>query len=175
MNDNKFVRTQEGDPNCCQATTPKGQCFLKAVPGGKYCLVHGGGAELKTQERRDLKNYRLAKFRVRAAELGNSDHLTSLTDEVGILRMLIEEMINNCGDQSELLLRAGPLADLIMKSEKLVSSCHRLDSRLGNLLSKDQIMQFAQLVVEIISKEIDDEQVLDTISANILKIYGEIT
>lgn len=174
MDDQRFIRVKDDDPNCCQATTRSGPCNLKAVPGSKNCLVHGGAIERKNQETKNLKNYRLAKFRVRATELGNSDYLTSLTDEVAILRILIEEMINSCDDENELLLRAGPLADLLMKSEKLVSSCHRLDSKLGNLLSRDKVLQFAQLVVEIISNEVDDERALDIISANILKALGEI-
>ncbi len=174
MEDQKFIRVKDDDPTRCQASTRAGQCNLKAVPNGKCCLVHGGAMALKNEEQKNLKNYRLAKFRVRITELGSSSHLTSLTDEVGILRMLIEEMINTCDDESELLLRAGPLADLLMKAEKLVTSCHRLDSKLGNLLSKDQVMQFAQLVVEIISNEIADEKTLDTISAHILKALGEI-
>ncbi|KKM77471.1 hypothetical protein LCGC14_1369760 [marine sediment metagenome] len=174
MGDERFIRVKKDDPLRCQANTRSGQCNLKAVPNSKCCIVHGGAMEQKNKERKNLKNYRLAKFQVRAAELGNSNHLTSLTDEVAILRLLIEEMVNSCDDTSELLLRAGPLADLVMKSEKLVSSCHRLDSKLGNLLSKDQVMQFAQLVVEIISNEISDEKVLDIISAQILKALGDI-
>ncbi len=174
MDDQKFIRVKEDDPSRCQASTRNGQCNLKAVPNGKYCLIHGGAFEQKHEEQKNLKNYRLAKFRVRAAELGNSSHLTSLTDEVAILRILIEEMVNSCEDPGELLLRAGPLADLLMKAEKLVSSCHRLDSKLGNLLSRDKVMQFAQLTVEIISNEIKDERVLDVISAHILKALGDI-
>lgn len=174
MDENRFIRAAEDDPDRCQASTRKGQCWLKAVPGGKYCLSHGGSIELKTKERKDLKNYRLAKFRVRAVELGNSSDLTSLTDEVAILRILIEEMVNSCEDPGDLLLRAGPLADLLMKSERLVTSCHKLDSKLGNLLPKDRVLQFAQLVVEIICNEIQDEKVLDIISARILKALGEI-
>ncbi|KKL66673.1 hypothetical protein LCGC14_2142650 [marine sediment metagenome] len=174
MEDQKFIRVKDDDPTRCQASTRNGQCNLKAVPNGKCCLVHGGAMALKNEEQKNLKNYRLAKFRVRITELGSSSYLISLTDEVGILRMLIEEMINSCVEPGDLMLRAGPLADLLMKSEKLVSSCHRLDSKLGNLLSKDQVMQFAQLVVEIISNEIDDEKTLDTISAHILKALGEI-
>ncbi len=174
MDKQKFVRVKDDDPTKCQALTRQSHCNLKAVPNGKYCLVHGGAFELKNEEKQNLKNYRLMKFKKRTSELSNSSYLTDLTDEVGILRLLIEEMINSCNDESELLMRAGPLADLVMKSEKLVSSCHRLDSKLGNLLPKNKIIQFAQLIVEIISNEIKDERTLDIISTRILKTLGEI-
>ncbi len=174
MDDNKFIRVEEDDPERCQTITRTGQCNLKSVSGGKNCLLHGGAMILKNQELKNLKNYRLAKFRSRASELGNSKHLSSLTDEVAILRILIEEMVNACDDTSELLLRAGPLADLLMKAERLVMSCTKLDVRLGNHLTKDQILQFAQLVVEIVSDEITDEHVLDSISSKILKAFEEI-
>ena len=73
MDDQKFIRVKADDPDCCQAMTRTGPCSLKAVPGSKNCLVHGGAIERKNQEAKNLKNYRLAKFKVRAIELGNSD------------------------------------------------------------------------------------------------------
>ncbi len=175
MSENKFQRiTDPDDPERCQGVTRQGQCDLKAVSGGRFCLAHGGATELKAQETVNLRNYRLAKFHTRAKELGDSDQITSLKDEVALLRMMIEEMINGCTDSQELLMRSGPLSDLIMKTEKLVSSCHRLDSRLGNLLDRTKVLQFAQIVVEIIGNKIDDPETLDDISSSILKALGEL-
>lgn len=171
----KYQRIKDpDDPRRCQASTRVGQCNLKAVDGGKLCLVHGGAMELKQQEKNRLRNYNLAKFRTRTAELGNSDHLSSLKDEVALLRLLIENMVNSCSDASELLLRAGPLSDLLMKSEKLVTSCHRIDSKLGNLLDRTKVLQFAQMVVDIVSQEVDSEETLDSISSQILKALGDL-
>lgn len=173
MEENKFQRANgPDDPDRCQVSS--GQCNLKAMPGGTRCIVHGGAMEQKYKEQKNMRNYRLAKFQVRAAELGNSDNLTSLKDEVALVRLLIEEMINSCADQTELILRAGPLSDLLMKCERVVTSCHKLDTRLGNLLDRTKVMYFAQMVVDIISSEIDDETQLDRISSQILKALGDL-
>lgn len=158
------------DPRRCQGITGgKAQCINKACDGSSFCPAHGGNNGAQNKERKELRNYRLSKFHQRVAELGNSDEIISLRDEVGLLRLLIEEKVNQCNDNTDLLLISGPLSDLIMKSEKLVTSCNRLENRLGNLLDKTKIINFAQYVVEIISRYIIDNDTLEQIASEILK------
>jgi len=121
-----------------------------------------------------MRNYRLSKFHSRAKELGDSDQITSLKDEVALLRMLIEERINSLNDTSDLLLVSGPLSDLIMKVTTVVERCHKLDARLGNLLDRSKVLQFAQVIVEIIASKIDDAELLDTISEEILQALSDL-
>ncbi len=163
------------DPHRCQAIAGTTQCRLKAVDGTNLCSAHGGGLLRQTAERKAMKNYRLTKFKARAEELGNSDGLFSLKDEVSILRMLIEERVEKCQDNYELVASSQPLSDLIMKCEKLVTSCQRLESKLGNLLDKTKVLQFAQLIIEIIGKYIDDEELLDKIGDEILKALNVVS
>jgi len=162
------------DPQRCQGITPQGQCINRALPGLDVCAAHGGALKSKTLKEQSLRNYRLMKFKERASELSNSDGITSLKDEVALLRMLIEERINQCNDSHELLLVSGPLSDLIIKVEKVVSSCHRLDSKLGNLLDKTKVLLFAQVVVEIVGTVVTDPEQLDIISDKILKALEEL-
>ncbi|MFA5760039.1 MAG: hypothetical protein WC942_11905 [Clostridia bacterium] len=121
-----------------------------------------------------MKNYRLAKFKDRATELSEGDNITSLRDEVALLRMLIEERINRCNDTSDLLLISGPLSDLILKVEKVVSSMHRLESKLGLHLDKTRIIQFAQVIIEIIGKYETNPEVLDAVGEDIFKALGNL-
>lgn len=163
------------DPRRCQGVKPTiGQCWNKAAENSNYCYAHGGNKGVEAAQRKAMRNYRLNKFKARAEELGDSDQITSLKDEVALLRMLIEEKINSCQDTQELLLRSGPLSDLLMKTASVVEKCHRLDSRLGNLLDRSKVLQFAQVVVEIISSRIDDEKILDEISSEILKSLSDV-
>ena len=69
---------------------------------------------------------------------------------------MIEEKINRCTDETDLLLVSGPLSDLIMKVEKVVASCNRLEMKLGNLLDRTKVVQFAQTVVAIVSNYVDE-------------------
>lgn len=167
--------TDEDDPRRCQHIIPTaGQCMLIAVEGSPYCPAHGGNKAFEANKKKELRNYRLGKFHQRVQELGSSDAIIDLRDEIGILRMLIEEKINRCKDKGDLLLISGPLSDLMMKVEKIVTSCNRLESRLGNLLDRTKVLQFAQMIVQIISTHIQDETILETISEEIDEALSSI-
>ena len=169
--DPKFERVDDDDPNRCQHFIPtQGQCNLKACPGSQYCPAHGGNKSVQAAEKKSLRNYQLNKFRTRTAELGNSSEILSLKDEIGILRLLIEEKINQCHDNTDLLLMAGPLSDLIMKVDRVVTSCNKLESKLGNFLDKTAILNFAQQIIKIICNNVDDELVIEKISEEISQI-----
>jgi hypothetical protein len=169
----KWERVDEDDPQRCQYIGAQGQCRIKSVEHSEYCPAHGGNKAFQAQEKKRLRNYRLTQFRQRAEELTNSNEILSLKDEVGILRMLIESKLNLCENTTDLLLVAGPLSDLLMKVEKVVVSCSRLDLRLGNLLDKGRVLQFAQTIVQIVSDEIDDEEILEKISTKILEAIND--
>ncbi len=165
----------EDDPRRCQGVRPsQGQCTNVRVEGSEYCPAHGGNKAFQAAEKAGLRNYRLTKFKQRIQELGTSSHIISLRDEIGILRILIEEKINRCDDEVDLIMMSGPLSDLLMKSEKLVTSCNRLETKLGGLLDKTKVIQLAQTIVQIISKHLNDEQLLEAISEDILKAMEEL-
>ncbi len=167
----KFERVDVDDPNRCQYIRPThGQCDNKACDGSTYCPAHGGNRGAQTKQKKKLRNYRLNKYKNRIAKKSNSSDILSLKDEIGILRLLIEEKINRCTNGNDIIMMSGPLSDLIMKVERMVSSCTKLESRLGNFLDKNSIIQFAQTIVKIIAENITDETVLETISDQILEV-----
>jgi len=170
----KFEPCDPDDPRRCQYVTPTvGQCVHKACDNSNYCPAHGGNKGFQAQEKKELRNYQLNKFKVRIGELGNNSKILSLKDEIGILRLLIEEKVNKCQDPHDLILMSGPLSDLIMKVERVVCSCNKLESRLGNLLDKSEILQFAQTVVSIIGRHVTDENALNLISTQILEALDD--
>jgi len=168
MSENTWERADADDLDRCQGVTNNGQCINKAISDSQFCMAHGGRNAIDKKKNEDLRNYRLTKFKSRVSELSNSDAVLSLKEEIGILRMMVEERLESCADTAELLLVAGPLSDLMMKVEKVVVSCNRLEMRLGNLLDKGRVLQFAQTVVQIIGDEITDEKILEKISNKIL-------
>ncbi len=172
----KWERVDVNSHDRCQYVGAKGQCCIKKVQHSEYCPAHGGHKAFQAEEQKQLRNYRLGQFRSRIGELSSSDNILSLRDEIGILRMLIESKINNCEDTTDLLLVAGPLSDLLMKVEKVTISCSRLDMKLGRLLDKGRVLQFAQTIVQIVSDEIENNETLEKISTRILgAIDGQIT
>ncbi len=175
MNENEWKRVPLEHPRRCKGMLHGGgPCLNMAMEDSDYCPAHGGNKGAEAAEKKRIRNYRLAKFHARLEELGSSDEITSLKDEVAILRMLIEERINNCKDAHDLILVSGPLSDLILKVEKVVTSCHRLDSHLGQLLDKGKILQFAQVIIEIIGRYIDDEDIIENISSDILDALSKL-
>lgn len=163
-------RVDEDSLDRCQYVISNiGQCSLKAVKNSQYCPAHGGNKAFQAKEKAELRNYRLNKFKQRIGELSSSDAILSLKEEIGIIRLLIEEKINQCDSTAELILISGPLSDLAMKADKLVTSCNRLDMRLGNLLDKGRVLQLAQTIVQIISHYVTDDEILEKISSQILE------
>lgn len=159
----------EDDPNRCQQVIPSvGQCRCIAIEGQKFCESHGGFACRRTEEQRNLKNYRLAKWNARADELVESSQIKTLREEIAILRILIEENIKFCPDELTLIMKSPQISDMLMKVEKLVSSCTRIENQLSGVLDKTQALQLISEITEIISKNIEDDEILSKISDEIM-------
>jgi len=171
----------EADPNRCQGIMPtKGQCQNMAAKteGGKYgqfCMAHGGNRFLQSEEKCSLRNYQLDKFKARLSRHADSPGIKSLRDEIAILRMVMEERLNRCKDETDLVLQSGPISDLVMKIDKIVGSCHKLEGSMGQLLDKQALLQFASEVVEIVCEEIEDEAQMERIGNKIMQAVGRDT
>jgi hypothetical protein len=158
----------------CEHVNSHGQCQLKAVDGGNRCRAHGGNKQENSIKAKELRNYRLARFQQRMGEMGHSDYLMNLKDEVGVMRYILEQKLNACQDEQDLILQSGPLTDLIMKIDKVVTSCSKLEMKLGNYLDRTRITNLAQVIVRIITEHITDETVIEAIAGDILKALEEI-
>lgn len=143
------------DPCRCQANAAHGQCMNKAVAPSEYCMAHGGNKAAEKAEVAETRMYNLGKWRSKTNKFQDHDKLKSLREEIGILRVCIDERMSMCQDVAELLLYSGPLTDMIMKVEKLVLSCNKIEYHLAGVLDKTQALQLGQEMVEIIGKHLD--------------------
>jgi len=150
-------KVEADDPNRCQATTSKGQCLNKAHEHSNFCLAHGGNKGAEAAEAASVRNYQLAKFQAKLDRHAASPSIKSLRDEVGILRMLMEEQLNRCKDSHDLVVQSASISDLVMKIDKLVTSCHKLEGSLGQLLDKQVILQFANETITLIANVLKGE------------------
>ena len=167
-------KTYEDDPNRCQGVNIQGQCNNKALNGSKFCPVHGGNIGAAKEEAKSLSTYRLAKYQVRLNEMAQHDKLKNLKDEIGILRILMEEMFSRCDTDITLIQHTPQLADLAMKIGKLVETCTKLDRILSQYISKNDAVQLGMEIVGVIADEISDVDTLDTISQKIVEIIERI-
>jgi len=165
------------DPHRCQQAMGHQQCVNIAVEGGVKCLAHGGHKELESQRNKSMRMYRLGQWQARANEMTDHVGIKSLREEIGILRILLEERFSQCqGDRFNLLLQAGPIGDLILKIEKVVTSCHKLEASMGEHIEKSQLLMFAAEVVAVIGEVLgDDQDKLDAISFRILDLVNRQT
>jgi hypothetical protein len=122
------------------------------VEGGKYCRIHGGAQEQIAQRVADQNLYRLAKFQQKYQDKLGASNVKSLRDEIAILRMMLEEKLNLCNNETDLALASNSLADLVQKIEKTVVSCHKLELSADLLLDKAKLAQIADQVVQAIGQ-----------------------
>jgi hypothetical protein len=177
MVDNKFVRWDEKihhPSERCGGTATHGQCPFCKVNGSDYCARHGANKALINQRVERLRNYRLAKWRNRVGEFADSPGIKSLRDEIGILRLTLETMLESCNDSMELILYSQRISDLVMKIEKLVVSCDKLENRMGMLLDKKTVLYLAQRYVEIINDHVTEPDVIDAISNEMVQATAAI-
>jgi trehalose-6-phosphatase len=173
--ENRLVHCEPDDPARCQHGGRHQQCPFLSHPPSLYCSRHGAVQDANRQEKANIRNYRLAKWQARMEEFADSPQVKSLREEIAILRMCLEETLNKCKDAEELFIMSHKISDLVVKVEKLVVSCHKLESATGQLLDKSAALTFAGQIVMIIGNHVKDEIVLDTMTDQILKSLTALT
>lgn len=161
--EHKPVIVAEDSPDRCHGLTQKAQCRFQKVPGTNYCRVHGGRGS-SGQAKQKLNMYRLERWENRVSELTMSPDAKSLKEEVAILRMLLEEKLNMCKSNTDLVIYAPSIGDLVVKIANVVKLLHNIDISLGNTLDKTVLHQFAAEIVAIISRNVPDEEIVGRIA-----------
>lgn len=167
--------TDPADPRRCQAVVQAhGQCMNVAVEGCVCCLAHGGARQARRLEENETRMYNLGKWRAKVSKFQDHDKIKSLREEIGLLRVMIDERMAMCQSETDLVLYSGPLSDMIMKVEKLVTSCNKLETHLGGILDKTQALQLGQEMVEIIGRHLDMMPDKDLLIAKISSAIGDV-
>lgn len=158
------------DPRRCQGVMPTvGQCHNQAVEHSEYCIMHGGNMAAEAARKQSISNYRLAKWQARLERQLDSPHIKSLRDEIGLSRMVLEEVLNRCATPFDLLTNAQKISSLTAQIASLVEKCHRLEGSMGQLLDKKTMIQMANTFIDIIAAEELPEAILERISERIME------
>jgi len=174
-NSERQLILRDDDPRRCQAIHNNNQCRYKAVPGANYCEAHTGALVMKVQDEKQKFMYNLRKFKQRFSDFTTNPAIKGLREEIGVLRMLLEAQINACNDEGDLMMRSTAISGLVLSIEKLVASCHKLEINLGQLLDKNKAIQLADELIQIITAEVDDEERIKNIAAQINSAMARIT
>lgn len=165
-------RTDANDPLRCQATTQKGQCPHQAIDGHEFCAFHLRNRDIENQM--SLRAYQLTNIDIAEAAGRHSqvEELKSLREEIALCRTLVERRLNMVKSDADMLAAVGQVNSLFLTLEKLISSCHRLETSFGNLLSKAALLDLAKGIVEIVMDELEGinnyETIVDNISERML-------
>jgi hypothetical protein len=133
------------------------------------CVRHGANKQLDKAERENIRLYRVAKWQGRIAELADSPKRKSLTEEVGVLRMVLEEVLNRCKTDEDIFMMSTRISELVRDIEKVVMSCSRLEATSGQTLDKVAAMNFATQVLEILGRHVPVES-LDPIAGELIDL-----
>ncbi len=158
----------------CEHTSKSGQCNHLAVEGSKFCAEHSRDPQAGPKRQYMLNK---AIYQQRYSNFAESDDIRTLKDEIAILRMVMQERLNMIGSDSEMLASCGQIASLAVTIERLVKSCHTLESNLGSLIAKPTLLGIANNIVQILLQELADvpgyEILVDKISERILQVVTE--
>jgi ribosomal protein L24 len=116
-----------------------------------------------------------AQFTVRSMgqiqleEQVDNPNIKSLREEIGIMRVMLQQRFDMAKSAGELVLISGSVGEMIAKIGKLVQQCHRIEIDLGQLLDKTQAAQLAQETVTIIGKYVDDPDILGMIAEDLME------
>lgn len=152
-----FIRIEsDNDPERCDGLDSLGQCRYKAIRGTTKCPRHAFNKQTEAKKQEVLANYRLRKWNDRVLAFVNSDGLKSLREEIGITRMVMEEIINKCEEPSDVLIYADKIHHCSNNIKDLIVACQKLEERNGLLLDKAAVVSLADQMVKIIGDHIDD-------------------
>lgn len=145
--------TDPADPRRCKAPDRDGQCWHVAEPGCDYCRKHGGTDK---QAAEDLRQYRLtdARLRQRLSQKADHDEIKSLREEIGLTRILIEELMNSCKSDTERLANVATYNTLTLNLERLIKTSHQMEQSLNMLLSKPTLIVLGQDIIKILIEEL---------------------
>lgn len=174
MSELKFERiTDPADPERCQAGGNHGQCPYKGVilPDGtraKYCPRHGGNKVIAKSEREETRLYLAAQWREKIGDQADHPKFKSLREEVGILRMMLDNKLEQIKDNVQLMLQSQSVSALIQQIRDTLKVCQHIELSSGQMLDKNQALQLVTEIADIVSKYVTDPDTIRILADEML-------
>lgn len=165
--EDKYIKCDERDPNRCKGVMKDGQCIYLAMEHSAFCNLHGGPAGQKAAVKKQYHDYLIQQYQTRLDDFAGSDNIKNLHGEIGLLRMIIENIVNQIKTPEHFPLYADKIGGLIDKCHKIVVDMQKLDEKTGQMMSKDAMFTLIDSIATIIGKYITDSDTLNTLSSEI--------
>ena len=160
---------KEASPTRCQSTGRSGQCRLESVPNSTYCKYHGGNSEAIAQQKESTRRLLVRRWQEDIDDFAFSTNLKTLRDEIGVLRVLLEQKLNMCEDPMTLVLQAGPISSLVRDITRTIESCDKIESKLDITMDKTAVLEFATKLVSIVADVLGDDHRIDIIADRVIE------
>lgn len=122
--------------------------------------MHGGQPQLNKQAKYHMAKYRLEQYGMRVNEFAGDDEIKSLRDEIGILRVTLETLVNQCKQPNQLVMFIDKISSLVNQIRQTVESTHKLEEKTSQLLDRKVIVVIADSIVQIVAEHVTDPDVL---------------
>jgi hypothetical protein len=176
------VRCEPDDPRRCQANVSHGQCPFLAVPpnqngqGGKYCPIHTSSFSQNDKGvHGGLYNFNRTEVLSRLQTFKNHPDSRALAIELGLLRLILEQTVNKC-DAYDLLGQSAQISVMVDKIRDTLIANVKLEQKVGDLLSIEQVITIAQALYGVVCEHINDVEILERIAnefENVLARRGQ--
>jgi len=170
MAKHELIKCLFEDEDCCPICQQSNEhIFYKVVEGTNACPRHGGPSHAQNHKVEAANQYRVEVWQRRLNEFGNVNEIKSLRDEIGVLRLLMEETLKRCENAGDLLMFSARIQSIASDIQRLVTACDRLEKSMGEMMDKPTALKFAGTLMEIVSSEVNDSEALERISYRILE------
>lgn len=168
-----YQRVAPGDPERCAGIgrSSGSECPFKRMPSTLYCKMHHGDAHAKRAKKEALSVYNLQKYKDRVERLGDSSKPVRLDEELGVLRMLLETMLNKY-EEVELLTNSGTISHLVGQIQSCLQANVKLKSQLGNLMDRAAIDKLCDNLIQVVSQVVAPEH-MDKVSSKFASAIAE--
>lgn len=133
---------------CIYTDTRGFQCTEDRIPGSAYCAKH-------TKRKRKTK-LDLLSWRERVDTIA-SGKVKDLSEEVAILRLVLENTIKMCTDGPTLVAHNATIALTVDKIDKLIQSTLKIEKHEGDNFSSAQLLEFTEDIIAIIAEHVDND------------------
>lgn len=178
--EDKDVLTQQGrfqkvlphSPERCKANNAHGQCQFRKRPGSDYCISHTAGRN--KADKQAVHDFRLGQYQERVDQFAGSRKVNTLKGEVGILRLLLEQILSQCTNPNAFLSYSEKITNLVNITNKTLTVSHALEEKTGLVLSRDKVLLICDRIITIIAEHITDTDDLEVIANKIGTMLTEV-
>ena len=158
MDTQRLIRCAADDPRRCQSAHANIQCPYLAEPDEIYCSRHIPALASRAKKT-ELRNYYLTKFRAKLEQKVASPRIKTLTEEVGILRMVLQEVLEGCQSDFDLVLYSSKITEIVTCIRATLDVSMKIEEKANLTLDKSQVSIVAGRIIGIISQRLNESDI----------------